>query len=102
MDNSFRYYDYFLCTDWFDLPVLLMTIRWQPYALPVPARILLLLPLPPLLPAAAVVQTQYESNNTKATAKVIPVNTAFTAQIKTATDVDDKFANTSATPKDQS
>ena len=40
----------------------------------------------------------YESNNTKNTAKVIPVNTTFTAQIASSTDVDwYKFANTSAT-----
>lgn len=41
---------------------------------------------------------QYEPNNTNATAKVIPVNTAFTAQIATSTDKDYyKFSNTSAT-----
>ena len=40
----------------------------------------------------------YESNNTKNTAKVIPVNTTFTAQIASSSDVDwYKFANTSAT-----
>ncbi len=41
---------------------------------------------------------QYETNNTNATAKVIPVNTAFTAQIATSTDKDYyKFSNTSTT-----
>ena len=40
---------------------------------------------------------QYETNNTLATAKAIPINTAFTAQIKTATDKDYyQFGNTSA------
>jgi hypothetical protein len=39
-----------------------------------------------------------EPNNTRTTAKVIPVNTDFKAQIATATDVDwNQFANTSAT-----
>ena len=38
----------------------------------------------------------YETNNTLATAKVIPVNTTFTAQIATSTDKDYyKFSNTS-------
>ncbi len=38
---------------------------------------------------------QYEPNNTRNTAKSIPVNTSFTAQIKTATDADwYKFGNT--------
>jgi hypothetical protein len=38
---------------------------------------------------------QYEPNNTRNTAKSIPLNTAFTAQIKTATDVDwYRFGNT--------
>jgi hypothetical protein len=38
---------------------------------------------------------QYEPNNTRNTARSIPVNTSFTAQIKTATDVDwYKFGNT--------
>lgn len=38
---------------------------------------------------------QYEPNNTRNTAKSIPLNTSFTAQIKTATDVDwYKFGNT--------
>ena len=42
----------------------------------------------------------YESNNTRATAKTIPVNTTFTAQIASSTDVDwYKFANTSATSR---
>ncbi len=42
----------------------------------------------------------YEANNTRATAKTVPVNTTFTAQIATASDVDwYKFANTSANPK---
>lgn len=41
---------------------------------------------------------QYEANNSLTTAKVIPVNTAFTAQIASSTDKDYyKFANTSAT-----
>jgi hypothetical protein len=40
---------------------------------------------------------QYEANNTLATAKVIPINTAFTAQIATKTDKDYyQFSNTSA------
>lgn len=40
----------------------------------------------------------YEANNTKATAKVIPVNTTFTAQIATSSDKDwYRFSNTSAT-----
>lgn len=40
----------------------------------------------------------YESNNTRSTAKTIPVNTTFTAQIASASDLDwYKFANTSAT-----
>ncbi len=40
---------------------------------------------------------QYEPNNTNATAKSIPVNTAFTAQIATTTDKDYyKFGNTSS------
>lgn len=39
---------------------------------------------------------QYEPNNTNATAKVIPVNTSFTAQIASASDKDYyKFSNTS-------
>jgi hypothetical protein len=42
----------------------------------------------------------YESNNTRATAKTVPVNTTFTAQISSASDVDwYKFANTSATSR---
>ncbi|MFM7153483.1 MAG: M43 family zinc metalloprotease, partial [Bacteroidota bacterium] len=40
---------------------------------------------------------QYEPNNTRNTAKSIPLNTSFTAQIKTATDVDwYLFGNTSS------
>lgn len=40
---------------------------------------------------------QYETNNTRSTAKSIPLNTSFTAQIKTATDVDWYiFGNTSS------
>ncbi len=40
----------------------------------------------------------YEANNTRNTAKVIPVNTTFTAQIATSTDKDwYRFSNTSAT-----
>lgn len=40
---------------------------------------------------------QYEPNNTRNTARSIPVNTSFTAQIKTATDVDwYLFGNTSS------
>jgi len=40
----------------------------------------------------------YEANDTRNTAKVIPVNTTFTAQIATATDNDwYRFSNTSAT-----
>ena len=40
---------------------------------------------------------QYETNNTNATAKSIPINTAFTAQIATTTDKDYyKFGNTSS------
>ncbi len=42
----------------------------------------------------------YESNNTRNTAKSPPVNTTFTAQIASASDVDwYKFANTSATSR---
>lgn len=42
----------------------------------------------------------YESNNTLATAKVIPTNTAITANIGTSTDVDYfQFTTTSASPK---
>ncbi|MEO6758192.1 MAG: M43 family zinc metalloprotease, partial [Saprospiraceae bacterium] len=41
---------------------------------------------------------QYETNNTNSTAKVIPVNTAFTAQIAVSGDKDYyKFANTTTT-----
>lgn len=41
---------------------------------------------------------QYETNNTLSTAKVIPVNTTFTAKIASSTDKDYyKFSNTSAT-----
>ncbi len=41
---------------------------------------------------------QFEANNSLSTAKVVPVNTAFTAQIASSTDKDyNKFANTSAT-----
>ncbi|MBV6439691.1 MAG: T9SS C-terminal target domain-containing protein [Haliscomenobacteraceae bacterium CHB4] len=41
---------------------------------------------------------QYEANNTRNTAKVIPVNQNITAQIATSTDKDwNKFSNTSAT-----
>ncbi|MBK7938926.1 MAG: T9SS type A sorting domain-containing protein [Lewinellaceae bacterium] len=41
---------------------------------------------------------QYETNNSLSTAKVVPVNTAFTAKIATSTDKDyNKFSNTSAT-----
>lgn len=40
---------------------------------------------------------QYETNNTRTTAKTIPVNTTFTAQIATSTDKDwYKFSNTSS------
>jgi Pregnancy-associated plasma protein-A/Secretion system C-terminal sorting domain/Fibronectin type III domain len=40
----------------------------------------------------------YEANNTRSTAKVIPVNTTFTAQIATTTDKDwYRFSNTTAT-----
>ncbi len=40
----------------------------------------------------------YETNNTRTTAKVIPVNTTFTAQIATTTDKDwYRFSNTTAT-----
>ncbi len=43
---------------------------------------------------------QYEANNTRNTAKVIPVNQNITAQIATSTDKDwNRFSNTSATPK---
>lgn len=43
---------------------------------------------------------QYEPNNTRNTAKVIPVNQNITAQIATSTDKDwNRFSNTSATPK---
>jgi hypothetical protein len=43
---------------------------------------------------------QYESNNTSSTAKVIPVNTAFTAQIASSTDLDwYRFNNTSTQRK---
>ena len=42
----------------------------------------------------------YESNNTRNTAKTVPVNSTFTAQIASASDVDwYKFANTSATSR---
>lgn len=42
----------------------------------------------------------YEANNTRATAKTIPVNSTFTAQIASASDLDwYKFANTTATPR---
>ena len=42
----------------------------------------------------------YETNNTRTTAKVIPVNTTITALIPTTTDKDYlKFSNTSATPR---
>jgi hypothetical protein len=42
---------------------------------------------------------QYEPNNTRTTAKVIPVNTNITAQIASATDLDwNQFSNTTATP----
>lgn len=43
---------------------------------------------------------QYEANNTRNTAKVIPVNQNITAKIATSTDKDwNRFSNTSATPK---
>jgi len=43
---------------------------------------------------------QYEANNTRNTAKVIPVNQNITAQIATSTDKDwNRFSNTSATPR---
>lgn len=43
---------------------------------------------------------QYETNNTRNTAKVIPVNTNINMQIATSTDVDWlRFSNTSATPR---
>ncbi len=42
----------------------------------------------------------YESNNTSATSKVIPINTAITAKIGTATDIDwFTFTTTAAQPK---
>ena len=42
----------------------------------------------------------YEPNESRNTAKVIPVNTTFTAQIRTSTDKDHyKFSNSSSTPK---
>jgi len=43
---------------------------------------------------------QYETNNTRNTAKVIPVNTNINMQIATSTDVDWlRFSNTSSTPR---
>lgn len=42
----------------------------------------------------------YEANNTRNTAKVIPVNTTFTAQIASSSDLDwYRFSNTSSTPR---
>lgn len=42
----------------------------------------------------------YESNNTRATAKIIPVNTDITALINTTTDVDWlRFSNSASTPR---